>query len=73
MKIIRKDEEKVEFKDVPVGEVFTCYGSLYMSTKEVISVSTGELYNAVSLQRGDFSCFNADDEVRLEEVKLIVS
>lgn len=44
-----------------------------MSTKEVISVSTGELYNAVSLQRGDFSCFNADDEVRLEEVKVIVS
>lgn len=73
MKIIRKDEEKVKFKDVPVGEVFSCYGSLYMSTKEVISVSTGELYNAVSLQRGDFSCFNADDEVRLEEVKLIVS
>lgn len=73
MEIIYKDKRKVYFEMVAIGDVFSYNGSLYMSTQEAASTSTGELCNAVSMRDGETSYFEARDEVALVKAQLVIS
>ena len=73
MDIVYKTKKKVAFKNIKIGEVFSCYNTLFMSTQEVLSASTGELYNAVSLDIDGFAYFNDNDEVIPVKAQLVVS
>ena len=73
MEIIYKGKKKVAFKNIKIGEVFSCYNTLFMSTQEVLSASTGELYNALNLNIGGYACFDDNDEVTQEKAQIIVS
>lgn len=72
MDIVYKKKKKIAFKAIAIGEVFSHGGTLYMSTQEVVSKSTGELYNAVSLDIDGFSYFNDNDEVTPVKAQLII-
>ena len=73
MEIVYKNKKKVAFKMVALGEVFSWNGILYMTTREGVSTSTGELFNAVSMRDGDISYFEASDEVVPVKVQLVIS
>lgn len=73
MEIIYKGKNTVAYKMVPIGEAFSCRGTLYMRTPEVVSRSTGTLYNAVSLDIDGFAYFNDNDEVIPVKAQLVVS
>ena len=73
MEIIYKNKKKVAFKMVALGEVFSWNGILYMATREGVSTSTGELFNAVSMRDGESSYFEANDEVVPVKAQLVIS
>lgn len=73
MEIIYKNKKKVAFKEITIGDVFSCYSTLFMSTQEVLSASTGELYNAINLSIGGFVYFDDNDEVTVEKAQLVIS
>lgn len=73
MEIIYKNKKMVAYKMIPIGEVFSFRGTLYMSTQEVLSASTGELYNALNLNIGGYAYFDDNDEVTQEKAQIIVS
>lgn len=73
MEIVYKNKKKVAFKMVALGEVFSWNGILYMATREGVSTSTGELFNAVSMRDGDISYFEASDEVVPVKAQLVIS
>ena len=73
MEIVYKDKKKVAFKKIAIGEVFSWNSILYMATRDAISTSTGELFNAVSMKDGDFSYFEDSDEVVLMKAQLVIS
>lgn len=73
MDIIYKKKEKIAFKAITIGEVFSHTGTLYMRTPEVVSRSTGTLYNAVSLDIDGFAYFNDNDEVIPVKAQLVIS
>lgn len=72
MEIIYKNKKKVAFKMVALGEVFSWNGILYMATREGVSTSTGELFNAVSMRDGESSYFEASDEVVPVKTQLVI-
>ena len=73
MNIVYKNKEnKVAFKAIAIGDVFSYDGTLFMSTVEILSAA-GKLYNAVNLDTGGLICFDDHDEVTEEEVQVIVS
>ena len=73
MDIVYKNKKnKVAFKAIAIGDVFSYEGTLFMSTVEILSAA-GKLYNAVNLDTGDLICFDDHDEVTEEEVQVIVS
>lgn len=72
MEITYKNKKTVAYKMVPIGEVFSCRGTLYMSTQEVISASTGELYNAVNMSIGGGAYFDDNNEVTVEKAQVVV-
>mgnify|MGYP006862841165 CR=1 FL=1 len=73
MEIIYKNKKTVAYKMIPIGEVCSCHGTLFMSTQEVLSASTGELYNAINLDVGGFVYFDDNDEVTVEKAQVVVS
>lgn len=73
MEIIYKNKKKVAFKFIAIGEVFSWGDELYMATREATSTSTGELFNAVSMEDGDTCYFEASDEVVLVKAQLVIS
>ena len=73
MEIVYKNKKKVAFKMVALGEVFSWNGILYMATREGVSTSTGELFNAVSMRDGESSYFEANDEVVPVKAQLVIS
>lgn len=73
MDVVYKKKDRIAFKAIAVGDVFSYGGTLYMSTPEVISKSTGEPYNAVSLDIDGFGYFNDNDEVIPVKAQLVVS
>lgn len=73
MEIVYKDKKKVAFKFIAIGEVFSWNGMLYMATREGVSTSTGELFNAVSMKDGEITYFEASDEVVLVKAQLVIS
>lgn len=73
MDIIYKNKKnKVAFKAIAIGDVFSYDGTLFMSTVEILSAA-GKLYNAVNLDTGGVVCFADYDEVTEEEAQVIVS
>lgn len=72
MDIIYKNKEKIEFKDVLVSIIFSHQDALYIKTKTVNSLMNGEFYNAVNLDSGEFKYFCDNDEVVVEQAKLII-
>ncbi len=73
MEIIYKNKKMVAYKMIPIGEVFSFRGTLYMSTQEVVSASTGELYNAVNMSIGGGDYFDDNEEVTPVKAQLVVS
>lgn len=73
MEIVYKDKKKVAFKKIAIGEVFSCRGTLYLSTQELISASTGELYNAVNMSIGGGAHFDDNEEVIPVKAQLVIS
>lgn len=73
MEIIYKNKKMVVYKMIPIGEVFSFRGTLYMSTQEVVSASTGELYNAVNMSIGGGDYFDDNEEVTPVKAQLVVS
>ena len=73
MEIIYKNKKMVAYKMIPIGEVFSFRGTLYMSTQEVLSASTGELYNALNLNIGGGDYFDDNEEVTPVKAQLVVS
>lgn len=73
MDIIYKDKKTVAYKTVPIGEVSSCRGTLYLSTQELVSASTGELYNAVNMSIGGGAHFDDNEKVTPVKVQLVVS
>ena len=73
MEIIYKDKRKVNFEMVAIGDVFSYDGSLYMSTQEATSISTGELYNAVNLADGESTYFDENAVVFPVKAQLVIS
>ena len=72
MEIIYKNKKKVVFEKIAIGEVFSWNGILYMATRDGISTSTGELFNAVSMRDGESSYFEASDEVVPVKTQLVI-
>lgn len=73
MEIIYKNKKTVAYKMVPIGEVFSCRGTLYLSMQEFVSASTGELYNAVNMSIGGGAYFDDNEEVTPVKAQLIIS
>lgn len=73
MEIIYKNKKTVAYKMIPIGEVFSFRGTLYLSTQEVVSASTGELYNAVNMSIGGGDYFDDNEEVTPVKAQLVVS
>lgn len=73
MEVIYKDKEKVAFKEVPIGEVFSWHDNLYMKTNELLSANTGELYNAINMSTGVEAYFYDATEVTPVKAQLIIS
>ena len=73
MEVIYKNKKMVAYKMIPIGEVFSFRGTLYMSTQEVVSASTGELYNAVNMSIGGGAYFDDNEEVTPVKAQLVVS
>ena len=73
MEIIYKNKKTVAYKIVPIGEVFSCRGTLYLSTQELVSASTGELYNAVNMSIGGGAYFDDNEEVTPVKAQLVIS
>lgn len=73
MEIIYKNKKMVAYKMIPIGEVFSFRGTLYMSTQEVVSASTGELYNAVNMSIGGGDYFDDNAEVTPVKAQLVIS
>lgn len=73
MEIIYKNKKMVAYKMIPIGEVFSCRGTLYMSTQEVVSASSGELYNAVNMSIGGGTYFDDNEEVTPVKAQLVIS
>lgn len=73
MEIIYKNKKTFEYKMVPIGGVFFFRGTLYMSTQELLSASTGELYNAVNISIGGGAYFDDNEEVTPVKAQLIIS
>lgn len=73
MEIIYKNKKMVAYKMIPIGEVFSFRGTLYMSTQEVVSASTGKLYNAVNMSIGGGDYFDDNEEVTPVKAQLVVS
>lgn len=73
MEIIYKNKKMVAYKMIPIGEVFSFRGTLYMSTQEVVSASTGELYNAVNMSIGGGTYFDDNEEVTPVKAQLVIS
>ena len=73
MEIIYKNKKTIAYKMVPIGEVFSCRGTLYLSTQEVVSASTGELYNAVNMSIGGGDYFDDNEEVTPVKAQLVIS
>lgn len=72
MNIIYKDKEKITFKMVAIGDVFSWNDALYMRTQEIVSIDR-DLYNAVNLKFGGFAFFNDNDEIIKKETQIISS
>ena len=73
MEIIYKGKKKVAFKNIKIGEAFSCRGTLYMSTQELLSASTGELYNAINMSIGGGAYFDDNAEVTPVKAQLVIS
>nr|DAH99044.1 MAG TPA: hypothetical protein [Caudoviricetes sp.] len=73
MDIVYKNKKKVAYKMVPIGEAFSCRGTLYMSTQELLSASTGELYNAINMSIGGGAYFDDNEEVTPVRAQLVIS
>ena len=73
MEIIYKNKKTVSYKMVPIGEVFSCRGTLYLSTQELVSASTGALYNAVNMSIGEGAYFDDNEEVTPVKAQLVIS
>ena len=73
MDIVYKTKKKVAFKNIKIGEVFSCYNTLFMSTQELLSASTGELYNAVNMSIGGGAYFDDNAEVTPVKAQLVIS
>ena len=73
MEVIYKNKRNIPFKMVAIGEVFSWNGILYMAIPQATSTSTGEVFNAVSIEDGDIYCFEASDEVFLMKAQLVIS
>lgn len=73
MEIIYKNKKKVAFKEITIGDVCSCYGTLFMSTQEVLSASTGELYNAINMSVGGGAYFDDNEEVTPVRAQLVIS
>lgn len=63
MDIVYKKKDRIAFKAIAIGDVFSYGGTLYMSTPEVVSKSTGDPYNAVRLDIDGFEYISDNDEV----------
>lgn len=73
MEIIYKNKRNFPFKMVAIGEVFSWNGTLYMAIPEATSTSTGEVFNAVSIEDGKITYFEASDEIVLMKAQLVIS
>lgn len=73
MEIVYKNKKTVAYKMVPIGEVFSCRGTLYLSTQELVSASTGELYNAINMSIGGGAYFDNNEEVTPVRAQLVIS
>lgn len=73
MEIIYKNKKMVAYKMIPIGSVFSCCDTLYMSTQELLSASTGELYNAVNMSIGGGAYFDDNAEVTPVKAQLVIS
>lgn len=73
MDIVYKNKKTVAYKMIPIGEVFSCRGTLYLSTQELVSASTGELYNAVNMSIGGGAYFDDNEEVTPVKAQLVIS
>ena len=73
MEIIYKNKKTVAYKMIPIGEVCSCHGTLFMSTQEVLSASTGELYNAINMSIGGGAYFDDNEEVTPVRAQLVIS
>ena len=73
MKIVYKDNRKVNFEMVAIGDVFSYNGAIYMSTREASFTGTGEVYNAINLTDGECNYFDANDAVIPVKAQLVIS
>lgn len=61
MNIIYKNKE-ASFEEIECGEVFSCFGILYMKIKEMKNIE-GTLSNVVLLDKGDLTLFTDNEKV----------
>ena len=71
MEIVYK--KKNTFKMVRIGDVFSWNDSVYMSTQEVTSTSTGEVFNAICMADGECTYFDDNAIVTPVKAQLIIS
>jgi len=65
MKIVRQTNIKYkEFGDINEGEVFECYGEIYMKINEIASDDDDTL-NAINLKTTEIRYFSYGEEVTL--------
>lgn len=72
MEIIYNGKEKIDFKAVPVGKVFSWCDKIYMKTHELVSSNTGEVYSAINMSTGEEAPFYDNTEVTLVKAQIIV-
>ena len=73
MDIVYKKKDRIAFKAIAIGDVFSYTGTLYMRTQKVNSLMNGDFFNAVNLDTGGFYFLDEDDEVTPIKAKLVVS
>lgn len=75
MKIVDKRiNESVLFETLEYGDVFTEYNleDLFIRTDDIVSETTGSVYNAVYLKNGTHTHFDSKEEVCEIKAKVVI-
>ena len=74
MKIVRKEAETIEFKNIAIGNIFQSdvSGVFYMRTKLLTDSNGLAICNAVSLEDGTHTYFDDQMDVRIVKGQVMI-